>query len=124
MLETIKIFTSWGVVLSSLGLVLATSSFIGGLQLIKGARRSSVERKIHRFNGITSLSIYIILAISSLATYGLGAVALFGWICGLGLILFKLWIIRTQRRAFKYVPWLGVCIVLMWLYILYINMKV
>ncbi len=124
MLETIKIFASWGVVLSSLGLVLATSSFIGGLQLIKGASRSSAERKIHRFNGIASLSIYIILAISSLAIYGFGFVALFGWICGLGLILFKLWIIRTRRRALKYVPWLGACIVLMWLYILYINMQV
>ena len=35
MLETLLIFASLGVVLSGLGLVLATSSFIGGLQLIK-----------------------------------------------------------------------------------------
>jgi hypothetical protein len=123
MLETLRIFASWGIVLSGLGLVLATASFIGGLQLIKGLR-GSVEGKIHRFNGIISLSTYIILAITSLVEFGLRPVAFLGWICGLGLILFKLWIIRTRRRALKYVPWLGVLIVLMWLYILYINMKV
>ena len=123
MLETLRIFASWGIILSGLGLVLATSGFIGGLQLIKGLR-GSVEGKIHRFNGIISLSTYIILAITSLVEFGFRPVAFLGWLCGLGLILFKLWIIRTRRRALKYVPWLGVMIVLMWLYILYINMKV
>ncbi len=124
MLETLMIFATLGVVLSGLGLVLATSSFIGGLQLIKGLK-GSVEGKIHKFNGFSSLLIYIALALSSLVMHGVRPLALLGWVAGLGLILFKLRIIRGRnKRAIRYVPWLGVCILTMWLYLLYINMSV
>ncbi len=121
MLETLRIFASPEVVLAGVGLILVTSSFISGLQLIKGAR--GIEHKIHRFNGYCSLTIYIVLAILSFVKFGVRPGALIGWPAGLSLIIFKLWIVKTRRRAIKYVPWLGVMVVLMWLYILYASMR-
>ncbi len=122
MLETLKIFASSEVVLAGIGLILATSSLISGLQMIKGAR-GSVEHKIHRFNGYCSITVYIALAILSLVKFGIRPGALIGWSAGFGLIFFKLWIVKTRRRAIKYVPWLGVMVILMWLYVLYISMN-
>ncbi len=121
MLETLIIFASPEVVLAGIGLILVTASFISGLQLIKGVR--SIERKIHRFNGYCVLTIYILLAILSFVKSGIRPGALIGWPAGLALIFFKLWIVKTRRRAIKYVPWLGVMLILMWLYVLYISMR-
>ncbi len=121
MLETLRIFASPEVVLAGIGLILVTSSFISGLQLIKGVR--GVERKIHRFNGYCVLSIYIVLAILSFARFGARPGAIIGWPAGLSFIFFKLWIVKTRKRAMKYVPWLGVMLVLMWLYVLYTSMR-
>ncbi len=121
MLETLRIFASPEVVLAGVGLILVTASFISGLQLIKGVR--GIERKIHRFNGYCVLTIYIVLAILSFVKSGIRPGTLIGWPAGLSLIFFKLWIVKTRRRAIKYVPWLGVMLILMWLYILYISMS-
>ena len=50
--------------LSSIGLILAASSFISGLQLVRHQGRG--RGIIHKFNGIASIAIYVVLAASPL----------------------------------------------------------
>ncbi|CAG1065881.1 hypothetical protein BAC1_01473 [uncultured bacterium] len=119
-LELLNAFTNFTTVLASIGMILATSSFISGLQMVKGKGR--VERKIHRGNGFIAFGIFGILAISSFATYGLSLWSVGGWITGALVIACKLLIVHSRsRRAFKYVSWLGATLITMWLYLVYIH---
>lgn len=110
--------------LSSIGLILAASSFISGLQLVRGTK-GGVEGIIHKFNGIASISIYVMLAVLSFKTSGIGFWSFFGWLGGLCLFFLKLFIVkkgRHKRRAAKYISWLGGMLTLMWLYLVYIHL--
>ncbi|MBI5453813.1 MAG: hypothetical protein HY956_04215 [Deltaproteobacteria bacterium] len=122
-LKMLGVFSTASIVLASFGLILATSSFISGLQLVKSA--SIVERKIHRFNGFTALTIYVILAILAFWYEGFGFLRLLGWVSGLCVFLLKILIVRSKkRRAFKYLSWLGGTLILVWLYMVYIHIPV
>ena len=122
-LKMLGVFSTASIVLASFGLILATSSFISGLQLVKSA--SMVERKIHRFNGFTALTIYVILAILAFWYEGFGFLRLLGWSSGLCVFLLKILIVRSKkRRAFKYLSWLGGTLILVWLYMVYIHIPV
>jgi len=88
-LELFNAFTNFSTVLASIGLILATTSFISGLQMVKA--KGPLERKIHRANGFISFVIFLILAVLSFATYGLSLWSLGGWTAGLFIILF-IWI--------------------------------
>ncbi|MFQ5736512.1 MAG: hypothetical protein ACE5GY_06565 [Thermodesulfobacteriota bacterium] len=119
-LDMFSVFSNISTVLASFGLVLATSSFISGLQLVKAA--NIAERKIHRFNGYTTFTIFICLA--ALSIYGKGASfwSLLGWLFGLGLFLLKIYIVRRRRRrTFKYVSWIGASLILLWITLVFIN---
>ncbi|MBE9528123.1 MAG: hypothetical protein IME99_02660 [Proteobacteria bacterium] len=108
-------------IMASIALVLATSSFISGLQLIKG-KRASVNGIIHRINGYCSVTLLFSIAVLSFILHGFSGWALFGWLCALGLIALKIWIVRRRaRRAFKYVSWIGATMILIWLYVLITN---
>ncbi|MBI5237526.1 MAG: hypothetical protein HY887_03785 [Deltaproteobacteria bacterium] len=110
--------------LSSIGLILAISSFISGLQLVRGIK-GGVEGIIHKFNGIVGIAIYIILAVLSFKTSGIGLWSFLGWLGGLFLFFLKLFIVkkgRHKRRAAKYISWLGGMLTLMWLYLVYIHL--
>ena len=110
--------------LSSIGLILAASSFISGLQLVRGTKGGG-EGTIHRFNGIASITIYVILAALSFKTNGIGLWSLLGWFGGLCLFFLKLFIVkkgRHKRRAAKYISWLGGMLTLMWLYLVYVHL--
>ena len=111
------------IALASLGLILATSSFISGLQLVRGTS-SGIEGKIHRFNGYVSLSIYIVLTLLSFARSGFNPLTLLAWLSGLGLILLKIRTVRKKGRFVKYASWIGVSLVIMWLYVVYIHIPV
>ncbi|MBI5344194.1 MAG: hypothetical protein HZB83_02470 [Deltaproteobacteria bacterium] len=120
----ISIFTNIPAILASIGLILATSSLISGLQLARGAKRT-VDSRIHRFNGYINISIFIILAVLSFRETGLNIWTAIGWPSGLFLILLKLMTVkvsRKKRRAFKYVSSLGGMLILMWLYLLYTHL--
>lgn len=122
-LKMLGVFSTASIVLASFGLILATSSFISGLQLVKAA--SIVERKIHRFNGFTALALYVILAVLAFWYEGFGFLRLLGWGSGLGVFLLKILIVRSRkRRAFKYLSWLGGTLILVWLYMVYIHIPV
>lgn len=116
------ILTSTQTIIASVGLVLATSSFISGLQIVKGTR-AGIEGKIHRVNGVIVISLYIILAVRSVVINGLTWNFVW-WVLGMCVILLKLKIVRTKGRAFKYVSWLGGTLILIWLYLVYIHLPV
>lgn len=118
--ELLNAFTNFTTLLASIGMVLATSSFISGLQMVKG--RGRVERKIHRGNGFTTFIIFAILAIASFVVYGFSLWSIGGWLSGAFIIGLKLLIVHSRsRRAFKYVSWLGASLIVMWLYVVYIH---
>jgi len=119
-IELLNAFTNFTTVLASIGMILATSSFISGLQMVKGKGR--VERKIHRGNGFIAFAIFGVLAIASFVNYGFSLWSVSGWLAGTFVIAFKLLIVHSRsRRAFKYVSWLGATLITMWLYVVYIH---
>ncbi|MBI5491612.1 MAG: hypothetical protein HY893_01635 [Deltaproteobacteria bacterium] len=117
-----SIFSNIPTIFASIGLILATSSFISGLQLVRAA--SLAERKIHRFNGLTTFTLYISLAVLAFAYNGVRFWPLIGWVSGLCLFLLKIWIVRRKRRVYKYVSWMGATLILVWLFLVYIHIPV
>lgn len=119
----ISILTSVPTLIASIGLILATSSFISGLQLVKSTA-IAVEGKIHRANGIIALCLYCTLIVISIFQNGL-TLNLIAWFLGLCVIFLKLTIIRSRRRrTFKYVSWLGGTLFLIWLYVVWVHLPV
>lgn len=119
-----NIYSTISTILASIGLVIATSSFISGMQIVRGTY-VNIEGKIHRFNGIVTITIYVVLAVLSFINYGFTLLSVVGWLFGSFLIFMKLFVVmasRKKRRAFKYVSWLGASLILMWLYIIFINL--
>lgn len=112
-------------ILAGIGLIIATSSFISGLQLVRGNIGAIVELKIHRGNGYATITIFAILAIISIIQSGFGFWAVAGWLSGLSVILAKIHIVRKRkRRAFKYVSWMGATYILIWLLVIYLHIPV
>ena len=119
-LDILLVFSNVSTILASVGLILATSSFISGLQLVKAANK--FERKIHRFNGFTTLVLYVCLAFISITGNVIGFWALLICLFGLSLFALKISLVRKRnRRSFKYVSWLGATLICMWLYVVYIH---
>jgi len=108
-------------IIGSIGMIIATSSFISGMQLVR-TRKKSFEGKIHRINGYTSIALFIILFFLSFIGSGYSLMVLLLWLSGFSIILLKLRIVRKRRWAFKYVCWFGVSIISMWIYIIYTHM--
>ena len=123
-LSFFSVFSTLPVILASIGLVLATSSFISGLQLVKGANIS--ERKIHRFNGFATIILYLVLSIFYFRENGIGIWSAIAWLTGFFVIFLKLSIVhaKNRRRAFKYVSWLGGTLIIIWLILVYINIPI
>lgn len=122
MWEILSVFTNISTVIASLGLVLATSSFISGLQLVRGA--SIVERKIHRFNGFSSITLFVVLAAMYFVNSGVRFWPFLAWLTALSVIIIKLYIVRKRIKAFKYVSWIGGSLILIWLFLVYIHIPV
>jgi len=108
-------------IIGSIGMIIATSSFISGMQLVRTKKRS-FEGKIHRINGYTSISLFVLLFFISFIGSGYSLMVLLLWLSGFSIILLKLRIVRKRRWAFKYVCWFGVSIISMWIYIIYTHM--
>lgn len=123
MSEFFSLFTSVQTVIASIGLILATASFMSGLQLVKSA--SIIEGKIHRINGFSSIVLYTVLAVLAFATNGLRIWSDLAWIAGFLVILLKISIVRKRRRrSFKYVSWIGGTLLLIWLFLVYVHIPV
>ncbi|MBI5327328.1 MAG: hypothetical protein HZB80_03405 [Deltaproteobacteria bacterium] len=108
-------------ILASLGLILATVSFISGLQAVKN--KGSADSKIHKLNGYLSFVIYILLAGSSIG--GKEVVRLWpvaAWASGLVIICIKIWVVRSGR-AYKYASWVGIMLIILWLVIIYTHIQ-
>lgn len=118
-IQIIGILTSGPTLVASIGLILATSSFISGLQLIKG-NQSTIEGRIHRINGRFSIIVLAVLILISLYQYGILRWSIFGWVGVMLLIMLKLWIVRKKRgRLLKYASWLGLFLICIWIYIVF-----
>ena len=89
--------TSVPTLIASVGLILATSSFISGLQLVKGTS-VTLEGKIHRFNGVSSIIIYATLFILSMIQGGLSW-TIIGWVSGALVIALQGLHSKAQKAA-------------------------
>lgn len=107
-------------VIASIGLVMATVSFMSGLQVVKRDKVfGAMMTSMHRMNGYIASFIYVILATISLS--GPGGVrvwSLIGWAVGLGLIIIKIIVVRNERY-YKYGSRLGLLLFVTWLIIIY-----
>jgi hypothetical protein len=117
-----RLFTSIPTIIASIGLIIATSSFMSGLQLVRGASR--IEKLIHRYNGIATLSLYGVLFVMSLVSNGFRLMPFLAWLSGWFFIFIKILIVRKRGRALKYVSWVGTILILMWLYLIYIHLPI
>jgi len=117
-----ELLTDIRTIFASIGLMLATASFISGLQLVRS--KSRIELKIHRVNGYVSITLYTVLFIWYFVENPVTAYAFTMWLCGILLILTKLWIVKRRKKAFRYVSWMGATLVLIWLYLVFIHIPV
>lgn len=114
------IFTNLSITLASIGIVLAATSFISGLQLVRSTS-GSVEATIHRANGYMTVISFILLALLATRSIMTNTAALLLPLFGLAVFLTKLWIVRRQKRFLKYVSWMGGTLILVWFLIFYVN---
>jgi len=107
-------------VLASVGLVMATVSFMSGLQVVKRDKVfGAMMTSMHRLNGWVASIIYIILATLSLSGQGgIRMWAIIGWAAGLGLIIIKIMVVRNER-LYKYASRLGLLLFVTWLILIY-----
>lgn len=117
------IFTNVSIILASIGIVLAATSFISGLQLVR-ATRASIEGKIHSANGYLTIILFIVLALIAIPDSTKNIAALLLPLTGLAVFLVKLWIVRRHKRFLKYVSWMGGTLITIWLLIFYINIPI
>ncbi|OGP36144.1 MAG: hypothetical protein A2X87_07810 [Deltaproteobacteria bacterium GWC2_42_51] len=110
------------ILFASIGLILATVSFISGLQAIKA--KGSFDTRIHRLNGYLTIIIYILLAGMSLGkTNEISSLHIVGWSTGLSIILTKIWIVR-KGKTYKYASWMGMLLIITWLIVVYTHIPV
>ncbi len=106
-------------IVASVGLVMATMSFMTGLQTVKRDRESAqMMVKMHRFDGYITCLIYLAVAGLSLSNGGMRLWPVTGWIAGLGLIVVKILIVRNRKYC-KYASRIGIMLFLAWLFIIY-----
>lgn len=119
------IFSSVSIIFASIGIVLAATSFISGLQLVKGKGMiASIDLKIHRANGYFTIVLFAMLAMMAIPKSAVDAAALQWPVAGMSIFMLKFWIVRKKRRLHKYVSWLGGTLLLVWLFIFYVNIPV
>lgn len=114
------IFSSVSIILASIGIILAATSFISGVQLVRNTSRS-IEGWIHRANGYGTIILFVLLALIAVPGIRDDPSPFFWPLFGLSIFMLKLWIVRRKKRFSKYVSWLGGTLLLVWLYIFYIN---
>lgn len=107
-------------IIASIGLVLATVSFITGLQVVNRDKVAAVMMaSMHRINGYLVCLIYIVIAALSLGSQGgVRPWSIVGWSVGMGLIIIKIMVVRNQR-FYKYSSRLGLLLFVSWLVIMY-----
>lgn len=117
------IFTNLSITIASIGIVLAATSFISGLQLVRSTS-ASIEGMIHRANGYLTIILFIVLTLIAISSSMINISALLLPLAGLAVFLVKLWIIRMHKRFLKYVSWMGGTLITIWLLVFYVNIPV
>ncbi|MCP3676461.1 MAG: hypothetical protein GY721_02400 [Deltaproteobacteria bacterium] len=106
--------------LASLGFLLAVITFIAGFRMVRRPEQQ-VELLMHRVDGIITIVLYILLAVVSLAAYGMHMTSLLLWAFGFGLHMFKLYLVR-KRLAIRYGGYMGAILITTWLIIIFSHL--
>ena len=106
-------------IVASVGMVMATMSFMTGLQTVKRDRESAVMMvKMHKLDGYVTCQIYVAVALLSLSNSGFKLWPMIGWVAGLALIIVKIIVVRNRKYC-KYASRIGIMLFLSWLFIIY-----
>ncbi|MEK6537711.1 MAG: hypothetical protein AABZ46_01075, partial [Nitrospirota bacterium] len=106
-------------IVASIGLIMATMSFITGIKTVKQDRGAAVMMvKMHKLDGYVTCQIYIAVALLSLSNGGFRLWPVIGWVAGLALIIVKIIAVRNKKYI-KYASRLGIMLFLAWLFIIY-----
>lgn len=106
-------------IVASVGLVMATMSFMTGLQTVKRDRSDAIMMvKMHKLDGYVTCQIYVAVALLSLSNSGFKLWPMIGWVAGLALIIVKILVVRNKKYC-KYSSRVGILLFLSWLFIIY-----
>jgi hypothetical protein len=95
--------------LASIGFVLAVATFMSGFIRVSKKTEQQVDTTMHRVNGYLTITMYIVVAVLSIAN-GTKAFYLFAWSVGLALHLLKILLVR-KGLAVRYGGYFGVLLV-------------
>ena len=99
--------------------MLSVITFIAGFRMVK-RRSGRAEKSLHRVNGWLTISLYIIVAVLSIAK-GTSAFYLIAWAVGMMVHLFKLYIIKKGLAA-RYGGYLGAMLIITWLVVIFTHL--
>lgn len=107
-------------IIASIGFMISVMAFIAGFRMVKSRRGSRAERMIHRVNGILTITLYIVIAILSMAK-GTSGLYIFGWAVGMLVHIFKLYIIKKGLAA-RYGGYVGAMLLIVWLVVIFTHL--
>ncbi len=106
-------------ILASIGFVVALMTFIGGFRMVRRAEHMS-ESIMHRVNGYTTITIYVVIALISIGFY-FDMRILPIWILGFVLHYFKLVLVK-KKLAVRYGGYMGALLLITWFVLIYTHL--
>lgn len=106
-------------ILSSIGFIAAIVTFIGGFRMVRKSEHPG-EPQMHRMNGYITISAYVMLAVLAISLH-LNVWLILAWIFGLGVHLFKLFLVR-KRLAVRYGGYMGGVLLITWLVVIFTHL--
>jgi hypothetical protein len=106
-------------ILASIGFVMVVMTFIGGFRMVRRAEHMS-ESIMHRVNGYTTITIYVLIALASIGiNFNMRILPI--WIFGFILHYFKLVLVK-KRLAVRYGGYMGGLLLITWLVLIFTHL--
>ncbi|VAW35636.1 hypothetical protein MNBD_DELTA02-1136 [hydrothermal vent metagenome] len=106
-------------ILASIGFVMVVMTFIGGFRMVRRAEHMS-ESIMHRVNGYTTISIYVLIALISIGLdFDIRILPV--WIFGFILHYFKLVLVK-KKLAVRYGGYMGGLLLITWFVLIYSHL--
>ncbi|MHC4184271.1 MAG: hypothetical protein ACYSR0_13070 [Planctomycetota bacterium] len=105
---------------ASIGFVLAVTTFMSGFINVAKKPEQQVETIMHKVNGYLTITMYIVVAVLSIAN-GTKAFYLFAWGAGLAIHLLKILLVK-KRLAVRYGGYFGALLLVTWVIVIFTHL--
>lgn len=106
--------------LASIGFVLAVTTFMSGFINVAKKPEQQVETTLHKVNGYLTITMYIVVAVLSIAN-GTKAFYIFAWGVGLAIHLLKILLVR-KGLAVRYGGYFGALLLITWVIVIFTHL--